>query len=234
MRIKKYRHFFSLLRNERGVSLIEVLASSFIFLMIVIPLCSVYVNGIQIYQDTSYKTALRNEANFLIADIMRKIQESSYFEIADIVNEEKDASNKTATSYLIDIINNRMNGEISADEADSVKRMLVMYMHTVGYKNDATISQTVRKTFRFQQPNLTAANSSEEFFTYTQSYVAEGLFRISGENRNKLILYLVISPREGDNLLQNLSRINSQVQNGDTDLIQVIRTEIDVNSSRKG
>jgi hypothetical protein len=221
-----------------------------IFLAVVIPLSSIYMSGVSLYQNTQNQTALRNEADFVISDIMNQIQDASYFELADEPTTEDDKARK---DDLITIFTNTQEGEEvlkieSETDKRNVQNELIMYTQRVEYKEKEeenippTTSTLERKRYGFSH------YKSEIYqpFNYDQNkYIVDGLFEID-ENTKNLIVYLVIAPKGEKPVFKNnqqveftsvkeiadeFNRLGSSKQN---EYIHVVRTEIAVNNLRKG
>jgi hypothetical protein len=215
----------SKIRNERAMTLVELLASTFIFLLIVIPLSTIYVNGVKLYNETSEKTALRNEANFAISEIMRAMQEASYFEAID--------DNPAETEALYNLFTDSDTGPLIRKDDEPLsqfRHVLVTYKHALGYIDGQTQSITLRNEYRFSP----AANpkQSDRFFSYSQAYYVNGLFRVSADQKRATV-YLLVTPSQGTGQ-ENLQRVKAMLDKGETDMIHFLKTEIDVSTIRNG
>jgi prepilin-type N-terminal cleavage/methylation domain-containing protein len=250
---RKIEIVYHILQNQRGLTLIEMLLAVAIFLAVVIPLSSIYLSGVSLYQNTQNRTALRNEADFVISDIMNQIQNASYFELADEPTTEDDKARK---DDLINIFTNTQAGEKVLkieNETDkrNVQNELIMYTQRVEYKEKegenipSTTSTLTRNIYGFDKEEPNTHNIYRSFNYDQNKYIVDGLFEVD-ENKKNLIVYLVIAPkgehpvfknnqqvefRDVEDIAKEVKRLGSAKQN---EYIHIIRTEIAVNNLRKG
>ena len=222
--MKRTSLFPRLLRDQSGVTLVEVLAALFIFLIILIPLTSVYVSGVQVYNQTREQTALRNAADFAIGEVMRTVQGASYFEL-DPVDAAEEPEAAEEMKLLLRILQTKKAGElIPAAEADKLIRALeagedigrlpfspglALYTSQTVYapldedaaspvsSGSVTQSLLTRKLYRFAPAD--SANELVQAFRMEPGYLIRGLFSISADNKT-MSLYLVVAP-EGEKIV---------------------------------
>lgn len=236
------RHkLFSYLRNQNGVTLIEMLASVTIFVLIFIPLTSVYIKGVQIYNTTEKQTALRNEADFVIGDIMRTVQDATYFEL-------KNSTNRDSQSELLSIFRNPKAGSlITNTENDSLfADTLVVYKRTNQFDSASgtTHWMLTRENFQFALPP--GASQIDHLFNHSQNYMVDGLFRLSADSKS-LTLYLIVAPfgepqfdQDGqqtlfqthDDILAELNR--TETSGRVNSYIRIVQTNFAVSNVRSG
>jgi prepilin-type N-terminal cleavage/methylation domain-containing protein len=249
---KKIQRIYHMLQNQRGLTLIEMLLAVAIFLAVIIPLSSIYLSGISLYQNTQEQTALRNEADFVISDIMNQIQNASYFELVDEPTSEADKAHKDELLAIFKHAQEEKDVLEIKNETDkrNVQNELIMYTHHVEYKEEkenmpSTISTLKRNIYGFdkEKPNT---HKIYRAFNYDQNkYIVDGLFKVDYNTKN-LIVYLVIAPKGEKPVFKNnqqveftnvkeivdeFNRLGSAKQN---EYIHIVRTEIAVNNLRKG
>ncbi|MGC5326599.1 PilW family protein [Brevibacillus sp. SYSU BS000544] len=228
------------LRNENGLTLVEMLASVTIFVLIFIPLSSVYIRGVELYQKTQEQTQLRNEADFVIGDIMRIVQEATYFELS--------STTSTNRQTLLNIFSHPKAGTlITAAEAPNYNGNIIQYTRSNVY--DEATNRTnwllTRAIYQFQLP--ASPSPMDHAFVHSPNYLVGGLFRISPDNK-QLTLCLVIAPRgdqaifdqEGqqkkftsfDEIVAELDNTNRSDQVNS--YIRFVRTDFAVNNVRRG
>lgn len=239
-------------RNEAGLTLVELLASLTIFIVILIPLSSVYLSGITTYGKTQVQTSLRNEADFIIGDIMNTLQDASYFDLDD------GTDNTNSKEDIFAIL--RSAHVISETDSTSFKKAIATYKREVNYEtlpssSTEKVPVSILNKKLFQLAPSTGIYSS---FSYDPSYLVYGLFRIVEDNINpnskKVAVYLIIAPRAQNSgniqngqktAFTNLQEIKEEVEriqpiaSGGTsstesnvlfNYIYMVRTEISVNS----
>lgn len=242
--------------NQRGLTLVEMLASITIFVLIFIPLSSVYIRGVELYNQTQEQTSLRNEADFVIGDVMRTVQEATYFEMGDV-------SNATEFATLLEIFRSAKAGkliDVDTKEPDSLfTDSLVLYNRSSVYEPvdpskpvDSNTNPNVtkwlltRKNYLFQLP--ASPTAIDQVFAHSPNYLVRGLFRISPDNKS-LMLYLVIAPfgaaafdQEGQQMrfasLQEIRDELNRQATSDPDrvssYIRFVKTDFAVNNLRRG
>ncbi len=225
----------NLFRDQRGVTLIELLASIFIFLAILIPLTTVYVKGVEIYHETTLKNQLLNETDFVVGDVMRSIQEASYFDLApadsDTVSEDYHKRDQ-----LRQIIEHPHVG-LTVPAMKQVSTGMMLYKRELRYdsKSGSTRSILTRETRYFQNPS-NASTVFNLFPRHQTSFYTDGLFVIPDDRR--VILYLIMAlPEDAQHRPLNspaaiLASLDASEEN--REYIRVIRTEIDVSNIREG
>jgi|GEM_PF-2992567 len=211
---------FTALRDQSGVTLVEVLASLFLFLIILIPLTSVYVSGVQVYNQTREQTALRNAADFTIGEVMRTVQGASYFEL-DPAGEDEGSEVSEEKEILLQIMQSQKAGNlIPSAEQEQLERALtagvesahpayspglILYSSKTVYapleqdagtspfaSENVTQSLLTRTIYRFAP--AAASDELVKTFRAETGYLARGLFSISDDNKT-LTLYLVVAPQ---------------------------------------
>lgn len=251
----KYKFFLASLTNENGLTLIEILAATFIFLVVVTPLSGIYLSGAKTYMKTEAQSNLRSELDFAIADIMKKTQDASYFDLVDTVDESQ-------KQEFIDLFSNSKLGNLFVDEktgqpnTDNLNTGLAVYRFRVEYtSNDPTNSEnkqptsTVTKDIYQFQPDI---NNLEKPFSYNHDkYLVYGLFQLdssvdtsNSSNYQKLNVYLLIAPKSDNPLsedgkptsFRNLADIQKAIDDGNSpfEYIRVVKTQITVNNIRQG
>ncbi|MBN6186532.1 prepilin-type N-terminal cleavage/methylation domain-containing protein [Aneurinibacillus sp. BA2021] len=225
------RKTFSLLKTEHGLTLIETLVAVAIFLLIIIPISSYYLSGISVFQRTQTQTNLRNEADFVLANILNTIQNATYFDLQQVSDEEhkKDLLSIFEKSGTFDFSN------ASEEEQNRVKNTLSdgIFTYTLTLNKD-NISKLERKKYRFPSDS---------------NYLVDGLFRLSDDN-TKLMIYLVVAPkntnpteenqrdRNGEKMeFHTIEEIADEIHSRENDslhYIRLIRTEFSVNNFNGG
>lgn len=249
------KNYTSYMRNEAGLTLVELLASITIFILILIPLSSVYVSGITTYGKTQVQTSLRNEADFIIGDIMDKLQNASYFDLDD----------GTDNTDKSDIFNVLKSGHVVTEANDTAfKKGVAVYTREVNYEklNESSLEKVPvsilkKKAYQFS-PTPPGKEDLYAPFSYDDSYLVYALFRIIEENSDKnnkrVGIYLIIAPKKQNNdiiqngqktAFSNLAEIKAEVerlqsaQGTETataesnvlfNYIYMVRTELSVNS----
>ncbi|MFD2369060.1 PilW family protein [Brevibacillus sp. GCM10020057] len=200
-----------LLRDERGLTLVELIASSLIFFTILIPLVSVYVKGVEIYQETTVKNQLRSDTDFLIGNVMRTIQEASYVKLApETATERQDPANEQVKS----IIAASFPAFQESNAASSCR--IYLYKRSVKRSEEAvpdeeatstgnrTVSLLTRETYSFAPcPQAEGSGASCEhvpFPTDPDRYLVQGYFEIDqpagdSSGKKRVTLYLVVAQR---------------------------------------
>ncbi|MBP1930218.1 PilW family protein [Ammoniphilus resinae] len=172
--------------DQRGVTVLELLLSVTIFLLVVLPLSTYYLSGVDRYQKTLKQSNLRNELDFTIADIMTKVEGASFFEISDTGLETTD---KRKDDLLTIFQSPKLGSSISESEAQELKASLTTYKTHVTYEYDETLdrkvprSEIVKQTFQIPDFNFNH-----------QLYLIDGLFKLSDDNK-KLLVFLVVVPK---------------------------------------
>lgn len=208
--------------DQRGYTLIELVASSLIFLTVLIPLISVYVDAVDTYQETSLKNQVRNETDFILGEVMRTIQEASYFELAPPDEE---------AATLLEIVTHADAG-IRDTPVHPVSRGLMLYKRSIAYEAGSTRSLLTRET-RFFTPCPAAPCGYRPFPVNHQGYIVDGLFEMTDERR--VILYLVVALRhQPDDHLQTVLQWLNDPHEENRNYVRIVRTEIDVSSMREG
>lgn len=210
----------SYFRNETGVTLVELLVSMSIFLLVVLPLSSYYLSGINQYNKITLQTALRNEADYVISQVMNQVQDASYFELTKTpgsgTQEEQDRN------HLISILKNHLPSESIIDSCQ-----LGIITKNIEVKSESKIT---RQIYRFSDPPAGKENLIKQF-DYNQSlYLINGLFSIS-DDYQKVTIFLVVAPKSKG--FNNLGDINNS-DSSNREYIRVVKTEISVNALRKG
>jgi type II secretory pathway pseudopilin PulG len=228
------KNMYPLIMSQRGTTLVELLAAITIFIVILLPLSSVYVKGVSLYQQTEEQTSLRNEADFLLSDILNTVQNASYFELTSTPDDH--------TLYTI-FSNQGVNNLVQGEDENTLKGGVMIYTRSTKYSNDenTTTYSLTRNTYQWAPHN-----HKDKVFNYDEgSYMAYGLFKTTEDNR-KLIIYLLITPggnspitRDGlqthfNSLTDVLDEINRLGPNQHSPYIYVVRTEFTVNNLTKG
>lgn len=233
--ISKHRLF---LKNQKGVTLLEVLTAMAIFMLVVIPLSTVYLNGITVYNKTQTQTHLRNELDYVLSIVMKKIQDASYYELS------KDDSTQEIRNQILKVLKNENSGDLLDGEVDpeAFYTDITTYNIKVDSKAGETTSTVTKEIYNLlpDQPNTLYASSS---------YLVYGLFKLdkgtNGEandpNNHKIIAYLLIAPKSK---AKDSTYINDQraffngldeIEADDSfEYIRVVRTEISKNRLNQG
>jgi hypothetical protein len=205
--------------NERGISLVELLVAVGIFLAIILPLSSIYISGISLYDRIRIETELQNETDFILSGILNKIQDASYFELPE------ESFDPTTHSTLTDIFTSPLAGEniLPATEKTNVMDGLITYNLQLSLNDDDNdpVTPPVQKSSlkrSFYQFNMEedakhekqeeeresdSPNNNFEYFEYNEgAYVVGGLFNIT-KNNQSLIVYLVAAPRGSGGAMRN-------------------------------
>ncbi|MGN7470658.1 PilW family protein [Brevibacillus sp. SAFN-007a] len=239
-------------QDERGLTLVEVLATSLIFFAILIPLIGVYVKGVEIYQTTSLQNTLRNDTDFLIGSVMRTVQEASYVKLP---SSDPESADDAAARQII---------RASFPEFDDAASSNRLYVHKRSVQiqpaseNTQTISLLTRETYSFapceNQGSDIQPCSHIPFPVDRHLYLAKGFFAMppqeSGDAAKKqVILYLVVALRYGsfplpateedkqnDALFANWAEVEKAVTQNTPKAryVRVVRTEIELGSEQKG
>lgn len=250
--------------DERGLTLVELIASSLIFFTILIPLVSVYVKGVEIYQDTAVKNQLRNDTDFLIGNVMRTIQEASYVKLAPEADEEQP---DPATEQVKSIIAASFPAFQEYRAASSSR--IYLYKRSVKSGREAsagdeatstgnrTVSLLARETYSFApcpQPEDGVNGCSHiPFTTDPNRYLVQGYFAMEQADdpsaKRRVTLYLVVAlrydtlslpsseeERRDHELFADWHAVESAVaqDSGRAQYVRVVRTEIDLGSEQKG
>jgi len=230
--MKKY------LSNEKGITLVELLAALFIFLLIVIPLSSVYINGIQLFNKTQQQTDLRNEADFVISNVMTQVQSASYFDLP----QEKNTSKR---DQILSILKKAGLDPVVKDgiAQDQIKTRIQLYKLQVAYTQLAgSTEKTTESTMTRVTKGFDCPAGDCENLAASASYMIDGVFHLSSDKK-RLILYLVMAPKlaSGETSYQDergqsvkfrdLQHIHDDFTK---DYVRVVRTEFAVTNFQKG
>ncbi|MCG5254029.1 PilW family protein [Brevibacillus agri] len=244
------------LKDERGLTLVEVLTTSLIFFAILIPLIGVYVKGIEIYQTTSLKNTLRNDTDFVIGDVMRTIQEADYVKLPSAsADPEQGSADDTAARHIV---------SASFPEFADATSSSRVYLHKRSVKIDraSTSTQTVslltRETYAFAACETHGSEinpcSHIPFPVDRNQYMVKGFFTMPQQENDdaaqkQVVLYLVVALRYGSfplpsteedrqnhQLFANWTEVeNAVTQNTEkAQYVRVVRTEIELGSEQKG
>ncbi|WP_027414877.1 PilW family protein [Aneurinibacillus terranovensis] len=253
----KAAYLRSFLPNQYGVTLIELLIATVIFLTIVLPLSTVYIQGMNEYKKTKIQTQLRNEADFLLSGIMKQVQESSYFELADdsmlsdqgLVTADDKETLLTIFSQTNLLTRNSPTAPSGTPADTDYHQGIISYKQTVAYDSSSgqPSSTLNRKIYTFNRGGST--DLFQGFDYDNAAYIAKGLFRVSDDNK-KLYIYLVIAPHYDPGSAssnnqpmfikgiqasyKNLAEIKAAIDASHHDFIHVVKTEISINNLGKG
>lgn len=180
------------LKDERGLTLIEIIASSLIFFAVLIPLVSVYIRGVEIYQDTALKNQLRNETDFIVGDVMRIIQEASYVKLpagaapsADTNDAGENKENNpgeeaTQTEIAVteeDYLKNIFSTVTGFSQSDSLSRDIYLYDRSITVKNGTSTSELTREKWSLRQCQGETCGF-QPFPVNQRDYIVDGLFQL--------------------------------------------------------
>lgn len=219
--------------NQQGVTVLELLVSLSIFLLVILPISSYYLNGIDRYNKTMKQSNLRNELDFVIADILTKVEESSYFELSHSTSEDQRLKN------LIEIFQNEQLGKlITDDEKAGIKTKLTTYKVEVKYDDkDGTLSKKESRTV------ITKKTWQISDFNFNKDqYIIDGLFKLSPDNK-KLSVYLIAVPKSAallqiDNQYAGFTGLDDIIgalnDPPPYEYIKTTKTEISVNNWQQG
>lgn len=246
------------LKDERGLTLIEIIASSLIFFAVLIPLVSVYIRGVEIYQETALKNQLRNETDFIVGDVMRIIQAASYVKLPagatpsadtddageNMENNPGEEAKQTETPVAEeDYLKNIFSTVTGFSQSDSMSRDIYLYERSVTVKNGTSTSELIREKWSLRQCQGETCGF-QPFPVNHRDYIVDGLFQLDrdfiGESAEKRVtLYLVVALRNdsrGNELYKDLADVYEALSDDENkdDYIRLVRTEIDLGSLRKG
>ncbi|RXT14685.1 PilW family protein [Ammoniphilus sp. CFH 90114] len=213
--------------NQNGVTLIELLAATVILFLFIIPLSSFYLSGFTVFQQTVKQTNLRQELDFVIADVMKKIQYANYFELQTTRSDDK--------NNMIKLIN---SGKLVSDlTIDSTKQNLY-HTDLATYRIEVPSSSTPRSTVTKHTYHF------EDFDFNKSSYVVNGLFSLD-EEQQLLTTYFIIAPKTAENSdpiivnqqqasFKDIKEIEEYVKNnqGPFEYIRFVKTEFPVSNSQ--
>jgi hypothetical protein len=211
------------LRNEAGVTLAESLAAITIFMLIVIPLSSSYLRGVEIFNKTEKQVAIRNEADSIIGQIMNDVQNAVYVEQAADENQE-----------LYDILNMRLKDMPALSEAKCTQSIFL-------YKRPANGSPALPNTLTKQlytfSEAATAIEGAEPDYLYpSNTYVLRGLFFID-EKAQKLTVYIMLAnPQKFPHTPNILRDIRNYITSNPQDITNTyfVSTSININQLKGG
>jgi hypothetical protein len=238
--VQNYNKFLTWLKEEKGLTLIELLSATFIFLVVVIPLSGIYLSGAKTYMKTEAQSNLRSELDFVIADIMKKVQDASYFDLVDTGDEDKHS--------LYTIFSNPNLGPLFSGSEDDLKRGISVFNMQVGY-NERPSSTVTKNVYEFQPDARNTQNQS--YFNYNhENYLVFGLFKLGDDSASNsgdlktLTMYLLIAPYSAQPLIVNgqpssfrsLDEIKNTILHGNPpfEYIRVVKTQMTVNNIRQG
>ncbi|WP_047150610.1 type IV pilus modification PilV family protein [Aneurinibacillus tyrosinisolvens] len=214
------RNIYLHIKNEAGITLVESLAAITIFMLIVIPLSSSYLHGIEVFQKTQKQVSLRNEADIIIGTIMNEVQKKNYIESGSDSNQllyellsshlsmPKDIQEYTQSIFLYEIQN-----DIDGSKPPSLKKTLYSFATPLPDTIKGAVPQNVYKL---------------------NDYYVDGLFYVDNISQ-KLNYYLVIAnPKEftGENKMQQITDyINSHRNFGDN--VYFVETSMAINGLKR-
>ncbi|MED0678903.1 PilW family protein [Aneurinibacillus thermoaerophilus] len=248
--------------NERGVTLVELLVAVGIFLAIILPLSSIYISGISLYDRTRIETDLQNETDFILSNILNTVQDASYFELPN------DSFDPTRHNTLVAIFKNSLAGKSLLPPEDEGKSRdgLITYDLKLAYDTETKKQQSMLKRTFYQFPQLSSGDSQSnpnitndsnnvwKTFKHDEGYVVGGLFTVT-EHNDKLTIYLVVAPkgksgtiRNGqkaeftdlNDVLHELNRLQTERKslassdNEPLHFIRFVKTEFAVNNMKNG
>ncbi|USG64675.1 prepilin-type N-terminal cleavage/methylation domain-containing protein [Brevibacillus ruminantium] len=231
-----------LLRDQSGMTLIEVIASLFILLMILIPLTSVYVSGVQVYNQTREQSALRNAADFVIGDVMRTVQDATYFELEALDERQESAEQQ----LLVQILKSKKAGELlqsssgsrqsqvsslEGSATDDIADSIILYNSKTVFaplgdasqpsaENSVSQSLLTRQIYRF--PPVDPTDELVKAFRTEPGYLVRGLFTVSADSKT-LTLYLLVAP-QGEKIVDRDGQ-QMRFQNLEEVLAELVRME---------
>jgi hypothetical protein len=240
---QKFRANLSRISNENGLTLVEVLAATFIFILIVIPLSGIYLSGAKTYMKTEAQSNLRSELDYVVADIMKKVQDASYFDLVDTGGEDKDS---LYTIFSSQNSSNQNSNPVFSGNKDDLKKGIAVFKINVGY-NEKPVSSVTRDVYEFQ-PDTSSPQSD---FNYNHDkYFVFGLFKLGDDTSTNstdlktLTMYLLIAPKSDQPLIvdgkptsfRSLDEIKTTILNGNPpfDYIRIVKTQMTVNNLRQG
>lgn len=198
-------------KNERGLTLVEVIVASAIFLLIVLPLTSYYLSGIKAYNQSRIETGLRNETDAILFNILNGVSEQNPAETY-----QAEGSNylykgiQDASDFTIDPNVSPGHKETLLKIFSHTKAQHLLAIGTAGtspeelspaiklytYYNNTLL----RSRWSFENNGLGSINKT---FKYDRnSYIADALFSVheediaDGKSNGKILkIYLVVAPR---------------------------------------
>lgn len=229
----------SYLKDEKGVTLLEILTGLTIFMLVIIPLSNIYLDGITLYNKTQTQTNLRNELDYALSVVMKQIQDASYYELRN------NDSTKGTRDQILNVLQNEKAGKLLDDtfSPDDFKTDIITYkvevkLDKINGKTE-TVSTVNKDIYNLlpDQPNTLYASNS---------YLVYGLFKLDKEdekdpNNHKVIAYLLIAPKSntpqptyiGDQ--QSSFAGLDQIEADDSfEYIRVVRTEISTINMNQG
>ncbi|WCN38544.1 PilW family protein [Aneurinibacillus uraniidurans] len=254
--------------DERGLTLIEVLAALTIFFAILLPLTSVYTKGVSLYATTRTQTDLRNEADFVLGDIMRTLREHkesatepnksdsispvSSFELKNYPSDSEDTLKR--------IFSNRLAGGMMDETArNAAQNAALVYYRSVklvsrdpNNQDEEKITQSsVSRVGYVLSETLPAGTNGlyQRFPIQDNRYLIDGLFEMTTDGSQKLIVYLLIAPRgeqittsDGEttqfrnveDVEAELNRLENAHETKLPGYIHLVRTEFAVNDLIRG
>ncbi len=218
---------FKRLRDEKGVTLIELLTATIVLFLFIIPVSGFYLSGITIFQQTVSQTNLRNELDFVIGDIMQKVQYASYFELQTSNNAERDMLvNLFQSDKLANLI------EPGTEQHFFTEVSTYQIAVTFDAENRKPISTVTKDTLSFEDVNYNR-----------DSYLVSGLYHLN-EATQILSLYLIIAPKSDlpryinqkqasfRNLEELSSYIHDEKNSAPFEYIRAITTQFSVSNSQ--
>lgn len=250
--------------DERGLTLIEVLAALTIFFAILLPLTSVYTKGVSLYAATRTQTDLRNEADFVLGDIMRTLREHrepdnpnngspvSSFELKDYPSDSE--------ATLKRIFSHRLAGGMMDETArNAAQNAVLVYYRSVNLvfrdpnnPDEEKITQSsVSRVGYVLSETLPAGTNGlyQRFPVQDDRYLIDGLFEMTTDGSQKLIVYLLIAPkgeqittsdgettqfRNVEDVEAELNRLKDAHETKLPGYIHLVRTEFAVNDLIRG
>lgn len=245
------KYFLQLIRNEDGLTLIELLAATVIFLLVIIPMSGMYIKGVDTYNQSVNETTLQNELDFLTSNIMNKLQGATYFELNNFdPNDPAYRAAEQAFKLMQYKDPNKNNGQdknlasedglIPANQTfgeSPIKPILTTY--NIQVKNaDQTgqpVSTMTKSVYQFQSDHTNTADKS--------SYIVFCFFEPDPIlPSQKMNLYLLIAPYNAQppNYKQSgfsgISDIQKYIDNNNPpyEYIRVAKTQISINHNQQG
>jgi prepilin-type N-terminal cleavage/methylation domain-containing protein len=256
------------IKNEKGLTLIEVIVASAIFLLIVLPLTSYYLSGIKVYNQSRIETNLRNETDSILFNILNGVSEQN----------SADTYKNEGSTYIYKGIQDASDFAIEPDfENDRKETLIKIFSHNKAqnllplnasgssqvetspaiklYTYDDSKLMRSRWTFENNSPQ-----SIDRTFKYNRTlYIADALFSIQEEvgsneqTKGKILtIYLVIAPRtlpgktaaiedgqktsfgSSEEILAEMNRLEAAGDQRPLSYIRIIKTELAINSTRRG
>jgi hypothetical protein len=221
-----FGYILSQKQDERGTTLIELLAATVIFLAVLMPLSSMYLSGVHTYTQTVKEINLQDELDFVTADIMKKIQGATYFELTN-------TNDTVAYDQKVFQLFQKANLVDSQADFRLYKPILSTYTTEIKYENGTPSSTVTKSTYGFD----VIKDATHQAFSFNrEEYLVYGLFQLDTDPslaNQKLNVYLVITPKSSFTSLDDLLSY-MQTHQPPYEYIRTTKTQLSVNHNQQG